>query len=181
MNASLDSARVRREYARVRAISAAWHLAMTRPRAWRSFNVGPTRCAAFAWDLARARVEFERLERQKLVRLVQEGDDVRTAIDLSDEYVEPARDAHPETVKAWNRRMRALDRDGVWYYRVDVLDPATGRWEHVDGVGGVIGDLDDAGEYTLKDAALNARRRLLDAYHSAMAEELAGRATYAMA
>lgn len=181
MIANLDSVRVRREYARIRAVSAAWHLAMTRPRAWRSFGVEPTRLAAFAWDLARVRVEFEKLERQKLVRIVQEGDDVCLALDLGDEYVEPKRDAHPESIKAWKRRMLALDRDGVWYYRADVVDPATGRWEHVEGVGGLIGDLDDDAEYTLKSAALDARQKFLDAYNSAMAEELANRATYAMA
>lgn len=172
----------RREYKRLRAASATAQLSPTaRRKAWRSFNEGPTRFAAFAWELARVRVEFAKLEARKLVRLVQEGDDTCAALEFGDEYAEPNKHAHPEAHKAWERRMRDIESQGVWYYRADVIDPSTGRWEPAEGLGGVIGDLDDESEYNLKVDALSLRKKLIDERNCAMAEEMASRATYAMA
>jgi len=174
----MTSPDLRRAYVKARRDNLA-HLTneRTRPRAHRAYGAEPTRHAAFAFELARVRLAFAKLEAAKLVRVVQEPDDCS-----HDDYVEPSRDAHPEARRAWRRLVDKLDRDGVWYFCSDFVDPATGRWEASEyGVGGFVGDLYDDAEFELKDAAVRGYQEALDAYHTEMAHELSERATYATA
>lgn len=171
---------IRREFATIRRTNLALLVSRyTRPKAHRPYGTEPTRHAAFAWELAKVRIAFAALEAKGLARLVQEPDDCCEVGDLGDDYTEPSRDAHPEAIKAWKRRMRALDSDGVWYFCAEVLDPVTGRWEQGDGIGGFVGELTDDYEFDLKASALRAYHEAVDARDAAMAREMEARGTYA--
>lgn len=101
-----------------------------------------------AWRTAGANTRFAELEARGLVRVVCEPDECLTIDDLFGEG------GTERELKAFEAR---CERDGVWHYATEYLDPIDG-WTHADSCGGFVGDdwQDSGYDADMKEAAIEA-------------------------
>jgi len=103
--------------------------------------------ASCAWRAAKVKDAWEDAEAEGLVRLGADPDECTYIEDLDP-------DGTPEQRA---ETMRRANRDGVWVFYTEYLDPVHG-WVVADSIGGVLGDdFEDSGYDTdLRENALDA-------------------------